>query len=146
MVYGYNGKIARIDLQKRSVKIEEPEELVYKKYLGGRGLGVYYLFRDLAPRIDPLGPENELILATSIITGIPIAGMSRFSTVAKSPLTGTFGEAEAGGHFGSELKATGFDVLIVKGISDTPVYLWIQDGKVEFKDAPALWGKTTKET
>lgn len=146
MVYGYNGKIARIDLLERSVKIEEPEESLYKKYLGGRGLGAYYLFRDLAPKVDPLGPDNELILATSIITGIPIAGMSRFSIVTKSPLTGTFGEAEAGGHFGSELKAAGFDALIVKGISDTPVYLWIQDGKVEFRDASALWGKVTKDT
>jgi len=108
MVYGYNGKIVRIELGERTVKIEEPEESVYKKYLGGRGLGAYYLFRDLAPRIDPLGPENELILATSIITGLPIAGMSRFSIVSKSPLTGTFGEAEAGGYFGSELKASGF--------------------------------------
>jgi aldehyde:ferredoxin oxidoreductase len=146
MAEGYNGKIAKIDLGRRSVSIEEPEESLYRKYLGGRGLGVYYLFRDLKPKIDPLGPENELIFATSVITGIPISGMSRYSVVAKSPLTGGYGEAEAGGFFGSELKAAGFDVLIVQGYSKNPIYLWIQDGKVEFMDASALWGQSTKET
>ena len=73
MDYGYNRKIARIDLSNHSVKVEEPEESTYKRYLGGRGLGVYYLFRDLPPRIDPLGLENELIFATSVLTGTPIA-------------------------------------------------------------------------
>jgi aldehyde:ferredoxin oxidoreductase len=146
MAEGYNGKIAKIDLGKQSVSVEEPEESLYRKYLGGRGLGVYYLFKDLEPKIDPLGPENELIFATSVITGIPISGMSRYSVVAKSPLTGGYGEAEAGGFFGSELKAAGYDALIIQGSSKSPIYLWIQDGKVEFRDSSALWGKTTKET
>jgi aldehyde:ferredoxin oxidoreductase len=146
MAEGYNGKIAKIDLGRQSINVEEPEESLYKKYLGGRGLGAYYLFKDLKPKIDPLGPENELIFATSVITGIPISGMSRYSVVAKSPLTGGYGEAEAGGFFGSELKATGFDALIIQGSSKSPIYLWIQDGKVEFRDASALWRKTTKET
>jgi len=145
MTYAYNGKIARIDLEERSAKIEEPNVSIYKKYLGGRGLGVYYLFRDLPPGIDPLGPKNELILTTSVITGIPIAGMSRFSIVTKSPLTGSFAEAEAGGFFGSELKAAGYDALVVQGASKTPVYILVQDGEIEFKDASALWGKVTKE-
>lgn len=145
MTYGYAGKIARIDLGERSINIEKPDESVYKKYLGGRGLGAYYLLRDVPPKADPFGAENELIFATSVVTGIPIAGMSRYSVVAKSPLTGGFGEAEAGGFFGSELKAAGFDALIVKGLSDFPVYAWIQDGKIELRDASFLWGKTTKE-
>ena len=145
MTYGYVGKAARIDLGKRSVSIEEPSESVYKNYIGGRGFGAFYLFREVPPKSDPLGPDNELIFATSVITGIPIPGMSRFSVVSKSPLTGGYGEAEAGGFFGSELKAAGFDALIIKGASETPVYIWIQDGKIELRDASALWGKTTKE-
>jgi aldehyde:ferredoxin oxidoreductase len=145
LVHGYNGKIARVNLERRSVKVENPDESVYKNYLGGRGLGAYYLFRELEPKIDPLGPENKIILATSVITGIPIAGMSRCSMVAKSPLTGTFGEAEAGGFFGAELKAAGFDALIAEGRSKTPVYLFMHGGEVEFKDASGIWGMTTKE-
>ena len=145
MVYGYNGKIARVDLQAGSFKVDAPDESVYKTYLGGRGLGAYYLFRELPPKIDALGPENVIIVATSVITGIPIAGMSRCSIVSKSPLTGTYGEAEAGGFFGSELKAAGFDALIIEGRSAKPVYLFIQDGRVHFKDASAIWGKSTAE-
>jgi len=145
LIHGYNGKIARVNLETRSVKIENPDESIYRNYLGGRGLGAYYLFRELAPKIDPLGPENKIILATSVITGIPIAGMSRCSIVAKSPLTGSFGEAEAGGFFGAELKAAGFDALIAEGHSKTPVYLFMHGGEVEFKDASAIWGMTTKE-
>lgn len=145
MPYGYAGKIARIDLGERSVTIEEPGESVYKNYIGGRGFGAFYLLRDVPRKSDPFGPDNEVIFATSIITGIPIPGMSRYSVVSKSPLTGGYGEAEAGGFFGSELKAAGFDALIVRGASKTPVYIWIQDGKIEVRDASALWGKTTKE-
>jgi len=145
MTHGYLGKVARIDLGRRLVEVEQPDESLYKKYLGGRGLGVYYLFRDLPPKIDPLAPENEIIFATSVITGIPIAGMSRFSIIAKSPLTGGFGEAEAGGFFGSELKAAGFDALIIRGRSENPVYLSVLDGSIEVRDASPLWGKNTKE-
>lgn len=145
MPFGYNGRIAKIDLSERSVKVEDPEESVYKKYLGGGGLGVYYLFRDLPRGVDPLGPCNELILATSVITGIPVAGMSRFSMVAKSPLTGGLASSEAGGFFGSELKAAGYDALIIRGMSEAPIYILVRDGKIEFRDASAIWGKPTKE-
>jgi aldehyde:ferredoxin oxidoreductase len=144
--FGYNGKLAQVDLEARSFKIETPDESVYKTYLGGRGLGAYYLFREVPPKTNALGPENVIIIATSVITGIPIAGMSRCSIVSKSPLTGTYGEAEAGGFFGSELKAAGFDALVIKGRSPKPVYLFVQDGRVDFKDASTIWGKSTAET
>jgi len=145
LVYGYNGKIARVNLQEWSLKVDTPDDSVYKTYLGGRGLGAYYLLRELPPKVDALGPENVIIVATSVITGIPISGMSRCSIVSKSPLTGTYGEAEAGGFFGSELKAAGFDALIIEGRSAKPVYLFIQDGQIHFKDASTIWGKTTGE-
>jgi aldehyde:ferredoxin oxidoreductase len=92
-----------------------------------------------------LGPENKLIFATGPATGIPLAGFSRYSVVAKSPLTGGFGESEAGGFWGPELKSAGFDIIVVEGESSTPVYLWIHDGEAEIRDASHVWGKKTKE-
>jgi aldehyde:ferredoxin oxidoreductase len=144
-VYGYNGRIAQVNLQERSLKIENPDEFVYRMYLGGRGLGAYYLFRELEPKTDALGPNNKVIVATSVITGIPIAGMARCSIVSKSPLTGTYGETEAGGYFGEGLKTAGFDALIIEGCSTTPVYLFVHDEQVEFRDASRIWGKNTRE-
>ncbi|MEM2525769.1 MAG: aldehyde ferredoxin oxidoreductase N-terminal domain-containing protein, partial [Candidatus Methanomethylicaceae archaeon] len=124
-MYGYNGKILKVDLSTEDIKIEELEEEVYRKYLGGRGLALYFLLREAKPKIDPFDPYNVLIFATSIITGAPLPGLSRCSVVSKSPLTNSFGEAEAGGFFGSELKFAGFDVIIINGVSKDPVYLWI---------------------
>jgi len=144
-MYGYNGKILRVNLTTKSIKIEELGEEIYRKYLGGRGLGIYFLLREVKPKIDAFDSNNKLIFATSIITGAPLPGLSRCSIVSKSPLTNGFGEAEAGGFFGSELKFAGFDALIIEGRSEKPVYLWINDGKIEIRDANHLWGKTIKE-
>jgi len=95
---------------------------------------------------DPLSPDNLLIFAPSVITGTPAPAIPRYTVCAKSPLTGAQGEAEAGGWWGPELKKAGFDAIIVKGSSPTPVYLYIKDGKVEIKDATHLWGKDTGTT
>ena len=95
--------------------------------------------------IDPLSAENKLIFATGSLTGFAIPGTGRNSVGAKSPLTGGFGEAEVGGHWGAELKHAGFDAIIIGGKAKKPVYLWIQDGVVEIKDANHLWGKVTGE-
>ena len=127
------------------MKVESPDESVYRMYLGGRGLGAYYLYRELKQGVDPLAVENKIIVATSVITGIPIAGMARCSIVSKSPLTGTYGETEAGGYFGEGLKSAGFDALIVEDKSTNPVYLFVHDDQVELKDASRIWGKNTKE-
>jgi len=143
MPNGYNGRIARIDLSSKTVKLEEPEEIVYRTYLGGGGLASYYLLRDLKPGIDPLSPDNILIFASSVISGAPIAGMVRYTVAAKSPLTGAYGEAEAGGFWGPELKFSGFDALIITGKSETPCYLWIHDGQIEIRSAEKIWGLET---
>lgn len=127
-------------------KIEEPGEDFYRKYLGGRNFGLYFLLKETKKGLDPLGPDNILVYATGPATGVPLAGFSRFSVVAKSPLTNGFGEAEAGGFFGPELKFAGFDLVVVKGVSQKPVYLWIHDGKAEIQDASDYWGLNTKET
>jgi aldehyde:ferredoxin oxidoreductase len=97
MSYGYNGKILRVDLDTESIGVEEPEDVTYSRYLGGGTLALTYLLRELKPKADPLGPENLLVFAGSVIAGTAATGLSRFSVAAKSPLTGAFGEAEGGG-------------------------------------------------
>jgi aldehyde:ferredoxin oxidoreductase len=145
MPHGYNGKILRVDLEKEAISIEEPEENLYCRYLGGGTLALYYLLKELKPKSDPLGPENILVFSGSVISGTPAAGLSRFSVAAKSPLTGAFGESEAGGWWVPELKFAGFDAIVIKGKAQRPVYLWIHDGEVEIRDASHLWGKFSKE-
>ncbi|MFX1278584.1 MAG: aldehyde ferredoxin oxidoreductase family protein [Promethearchaeota archaeon] len=146
MVNGYTGNILRVDLKNEKTSIENPEEIFYRRYIGGEGIVAYYLLKELKAGVDPLGPENKLIFATGPLTGYAIPGTGRNSVGAKSPLTGGFGEAEVGGHWGAELKHAGVDVIIIEGKSKSPVYLWINDGKVEIKDASHLWGKITGET
>jgi len=125
---------------------EELPEVLFRRYLGGGALSLYYLLKELKPGADPLGPENLLIFAASAVTGQPAAGFSRFTVAAKSPLTGGFGESEAGGWWGPELKSSGFDAILIKGKADQPVYLSIQDGKAEIRDASHLWGEMTRES
>jgi len=146
MPKGFNGKILRVDLSSETMSVEEPQKAIYARYLGGGSLALYYLLRELKPKSDPLGPENILIFAGSVIAGTPAAGLSRFSVAAKSPLTGGYGEAEAGGWWIPELKFAGFDAILIKGKAKRPVYLWIHDGEAEIRDASHLWGKFTKET
>jgi len=146
MSYGYTGNILHIDLSSKKHWIEHPPENFYRTYMGGRALALYYMLKEMKPKTDPLSPDNLLIFAPSVLTGTPAPALPRYTVCAKSPLTGAQGEAEAGGWWGPELKKAGFDAIIIKGASTTPVYLWINDGKVEIKDATHLWGKDTGET
>ena len=146
MTYGYNGKIARVNLSQREIKVEKPKELFYRKYMGGRGIVAFYLLKELKPGIDPLKEDNKLIFTTSILTGAPFPGNSRFTVGAKSPLTGAYGESQAGGFWAAELKFSGYDAIVIEGRSSKPVYLWIHDGKIEIKDATHCWGCDTGET
>jgi aldehyde:ferredoxin oxidoreductase len=143
---GYMGKILRVNLTDAKVSQERLEENVARKFIGGRGLGAKILFDELKPGIDPLGLENKLVIATGVVTGIPFPGNSCHSLMAKSPLTGIWGEAHAKGFFGPELKSAGYDAIIIEGKADAPVYLWINDEKAEIKNASHLWGKLTRET
>ena len=143
---GYNGKICRVDLTNGRCSTEEPSEDYYKLYLGGRGFIIQTLLEETPVDFDPLGPENRLIFALGPITGHPLIGSARNSIGAKSPLTGGFGECEAGGFWGAELKRSGFDAIIVEGVSSTPVYLWVNDGNVEIRDASKLWGLEVADT
>jgi aldehyde:ferredoxin oxidoreductase len=142
-MYGCIGKIVRVDLTSHRVVDEKLDVDIARKYFGGRGLGAKILFEELKPGIDPLGPENTLVFAAGPVTGVPFPGNSRYVVMAKSPLTGLWGEANSSGFFGSELKFAGYDAVVVEGKADSPVYLWIHDGEVEIKDAIHLWGKVT---
>ena len=145
MPYGYNGKILHVDLSEGLLTVEEPGEAFYRKYMGGSALAMYYLLKELPPGADPLGPENVLVMALSVLTGTAISGQSRMTAAAKSPLTGGIGDSQGGGFFPAEMKFAGFDAVVFKGKSEKPVYLWIHDGKYELRDASHLWGKITGE-
>ncbi|MBT8172177.1 aldehyde ferredoxin oxidoreductase family protein [Candidatus Bathyarchaeota archaeon] len=140
MEEGFTSKILRVNLSKEKISFEPLEENFYRRYFGGRGLISYYLLNELKPKINPLGPENKLIFACGPVTGAPFSGSGRNSVGAKSPLTNAYGEAEAGGYWGAELKQTGIDAIIVEGKASNPVFLLIENQKVEIVDASNLWG------
>lgn len=140
MGFGSTGAILRVDLSRGTTSVETFDEAFYRRYPGGKALGAYHLLRESRPGADPLGPENPLIFATGLFAGAPISAATRFSALARSPLTGAFGESEAGGYWAPELRAAGFDGIICSGAAQEPVYLWIHDAQVELRDARGLWG------
>jgi aldehyde:ferredoxin oxidoreductase len=145
MAFGYNGKILFVNLTGGEFRVETPGQEFYRKYLGGSALNVYYLLKMLPIGIDPLGPENVLAISVGVITGAAVPGQSRVVISAKSPLTGLIGDSQAGGFFPAEMKFAGFDAFIFTGKSPKPVYLWVNDGEYELRDASHLWGKVTGE-
>jgi aldehyde:ferredoxin oxidoreductase len=145
MTYGWAGNILRVDLSKGKVSKQPLDKSLIRNFLGGRGINTKTLFDEVSAGIDPFDPENRLIFGTGPITGIPISA-SRWTVTAKSPLTGCHGDAHAGGHWAPELKFAGFDHIVIQGRTNKPVYLWIDDQKVELKSAEGLWGKNTWET
>ena len=143
---GYNGKLLRVNLTTGAVATEKLSYQLCRQYIGGAGFVAYFLYKELAPGIDALGPDNKLIFALGPVTGLPLPGAARYCIGAKSPLTGTIAKSESGGWWMAELKRAGFDVIIVEGKSPKPVYLWVHDGEVAIKDAAHLWGKETNDT
>jgi aldehyde:ferredoxin oxidoreductase len=142
MGFGSNGTILRVDLSAGRTSVESFEEPFWRQYPGGRALAAYLLLRECSAHVDALGPDNVLILAAGLLTGAPVSTATRFTAVARSPLTGGFGESEAGGFWGPELKMAGFDAIVLTGRAPEPAYLWIGDGVVEIRDARHLWGRT----
>jgi len=144
-MFGWNGKIAKISLAERKVEDIPLEKEFLMDYLGGRGLGVKFVYDLVEPGLDPFSPENILVFAAGPLTGTTCPTSGRFATVSKSPLTGTIFDCSSGGNFGPELKFAGLDGLLIFGKSDEPVYLEIDNGKISLKDANHLWGKNTRE-
>ncbi|KON33717.1 MAG: hypothetical protein AC479_03400 [miscellaneous Crenarchaeota group-6 archaeon AD8-1] len=146
-MYGYAGKILYVDLKTGKTWVEQLNQEYAKKYIGGIGLGMRLWFDNSKAGIDPLSPENPLVLSLGPISGtiFPTAGNGH-SFVAKSPATYGIGEAVAHGTFGSELKRAGYDAVIFRGKSEKPVYVWIDDDSVQLLDASHLIGKSPSET
>ena len=146
-MFGYAGRILRIDLSSGAVKTEPLKEEVAKKYIGGIGLGIRLLLDNSEAGVDPLSPENPLILTTGPFSGtIAPTGGNGHAFVSKSPLTGGVGEAKSHGFFGSEMKRAGYDAIIFENKAEKPIYIWIDDDNVQFMDAKHLWGKSPQET
>ena len=141
MGFGSNGAILRVDLTAGTSTVETFDEAFYRRYPGGKALAAYHLLREMPAGADPLGPDNVLVLATGLLTGAPVSTATRFNAIARSPLTGAFGESEAGGYWGPELKMAGLDAVILTGRAASPVWIWIRDGVAEIRDAAGLWGQ-----
>lgn len=145
-MFGGHGKILRVNLSESKVSQEGIPEDLFDKFLTGAGLATHYLYHEVPKGADPLGPESELILMTGAITGAQAPSTGRYTLVFKSPLTGIWAQSNVGGFWGVDFKRTGFDGIILQGISPKPVYLVIEDGKAELRDANHLWGKSVSET
>jgi aldehyde:ferredoxin oxidoreductase len=145
MYRGFWGEILRVDLTEARVWVEQIDEATYRLFPGGKALAAYLLLKNLAAHVDPLSPGNVLILSEGLLTGAPFSTATRFTAVARSPLTGAYGESEAGGFWGAELKMAGWDAIVVTGRSPRPVYLWIKDDAVEIREGAHLWRRDPEE-
>jgi aldehyde:ferredoxin oxidoreductase len=146
MAGGYMGKVLFVDLSAGTLKEEALDENIYRDFLGGYGIGARVLYSRQKPGVDALGPENTLGMVAGLLTGTPVPTGARYQVVGKSPLTGGWGDANSGGQFGPYLKFAGFDGVFFTGISPKPVYLLLDNGRAELKDAGQLWGKDAYET
>jgi aldehyde:ferredoxin oxidoreductase len=146
MPFGYNGRRLRVNLTDEKIATEDIGDTWIRTYLGGMGAIAHHLLKEVKPGADPLGPDNILVFSTGPVTGAPVSGSGRNAVGAKSPLTGGFGEADAGGFWQAELKAAGFDEIIFTGEAEKPVWLWVNDGEAELRDASGLWGLEVAET
>lgn len=143
---GYTGKIAFVDLTSGSIMKESFSEKTYRSLIGGAGLGAKILYERMKAAIDPLGPENMLGFLPGLLNGTGTPMATKYTVVTKSPLSLTWGDANSGGFFSSEIKAAGYDGVFFTGTASKPVYLLINDGTIEIRSATHLWGKTTNET
>ncbi|MCX5835686.1 MAG: aldehyde ferredoxin oxidoreductase, partial [Deltaproteobacteria bacterium] len=140
MKLGYMGQILMVDLSTRECREETIPDDVYEHYLSGMGLAAYILYNRIPAGADPLGPDNILGFVSGLLTGTGSLFSGRWMVVGKSPLTGGWGDANCGGSFSPAIKRCGYDGIFFRGISETPVYLYVKNGKVELRDASHLWG------
>jgi aldehyde:ferredoxin oxidoreductase len=145
-MFGWFGQVLRVDLTNAKTTVENVDPQVAKDFIGGRGWAIKYLYDEVDPSVDPLAAENKLIFATGPLTATLAPTGNRYMVVTKSPLTGALSCSNSGGRFPTELKRTGFDLIIFEGRAPQPVYLWINDDRVEIRPAGHLWGRTVPET
>ena len=137
-------QIIHVDLSRRAITLEAAEN--YRDFIGGRGRNVALLFRLIPPGTDALGPDNVLVFGAGPVSGTLAPASSRYNISAKSPLSGYLGDSNSGGFWSPELKAAGYDGIVIRGRADGPVYLWVADDKIEIRDAAFLWGQDTWQT
>jgi aldehyde:ferredoxin oxidoreductase len=140
---GYAGKILRVNLTTGAITKEPTSPEMARDFIGGRGFGIYFLLKEVPKGADPLGPENKLIISAGPISGMLVPGGGKCDWTTKAPLTGGYAGASMGGHFTAEMRYAGYDSIILEGISPKPVILFIDNDKVELRDAADLWGKGT---
>lgn len=145
-MYGWTGTILRVNLSKGTITRQPTDPKLAKLYIGARGLGGRILSDEVDPNIDPLGPENKLIFAPGPFSGTFAPSAGRYDVICKGPLNGTIAASNSGGTFGSEIKYAGYDMIIFEGKAEKPVYLWVNDDKVEIRDASHIWGQEVPAT
>lgn len=145
-MFGYHQKLIRVDLTNRKIEIQNLDEELFRKYLGGVGIEAKILFEETTPETHPLSPENILMAITGPYTGTGVPTSGRHHLVARSPLTGGFGESNVGGSWGVHFKRAGYDGILIRGKSEVPVYLWVHNGETEIRDAMPIWGKDSYES
>ena len=141
MARGYMGKLLFVNLATGEIREETPDESLYRDFIGGYGVGARILYSRQKGGVDPLGPENTLGFLTGPLTGTPSTFAGRYTVVAKSPLTGGWGDSNGGGNFAPQIKFAGYDGVFFNGTAEKPVYLFLDNGKAELRDAGHLWGK-----
>ncbi len=146
MSYGWAGTVLRVDLTENRITKEPFPESWGAQFLGGSGVNDWILWNEVGPEVEPLSPENKLIFGVGPLVGTIVPLGSRTHVTTRSPLTGIFGDTNAGGFWSSRLKYAGYDHIVIQGKADRPVYLWVDDDEVVIRDAAHLWGKDVYET
>jgi aldehyde:ferredoxin oxidoreductase len=145
-VYGYTGRLLFVDLSTGETDVRALDETTAKNFIGGPSLGAKILYDEMPANTDVFSKDSMVGFVTGPANGSGALMGGRYTVVSKSPVTGGWNDANSGGHFGPQLRQAGYDAVFVKGISEKPVYIFIDDGKVELRDAAHLWGKVTSET
>ena len=146
MLTGYAGKIGWVDLTEGTTRRDDLDEVMARKYIGGKAMGAYLLLRHFPPKTPPFDPANILIFVTGPLSGTNFPAASRSAVITRSPMTGTFLDSYCGGFFGPHLKRAGIDALVIKGKAQKPVYVRVDEGKITIEEAVQLWGLSTFDT
>jgi aldehyde:ferredoxin oxidoreductase len=143
IMFGYAGKTLRVDISDGKVSTEPLSDRLIRDYIGGRGFAARILYDELKPGISPLGPDNKIVVASGPLAGLFLPAGGKLTFASKSPATNSYGDSNVGGHLAAEIKYAGYDVIIIEGVSSKPVYLYINNDKVEIRNAHKYWGKGT---
>ncbi|MFH0879918.1 MAG: aldehyde ferredoxin oxidoreductase N-terminal domain-containing protein, partial [Lentisphaerota bacterium] len=143
---GWHGKLLRVNLTAQTTSIEDIDPQVCRDYIGGRGVAMYYISKEVDPGVDPLSADNKLVFATGPLTATPAPTGNRYMVVTKSPLTGALAHSNSGGDFPTWMKRTGFDLFIFEGKASAPVYLFVNQDRIEIRSAEHVWGRDVPTT